>query len=274
MDTQTAATAFLAQARARGLSPKTVEAYQWALSYVRSEELPEDPAQVEDILANAAIRLASESLRDLYCRLRTFHRWTAARFRVPDPTDHVAAPRRSKPFPKALSPTEVQQLLESALTNRDRLLILVPLDTGLRLGETAQLLKSDLGPTIRVLGKGRKVRQVPISQSLTAELLFTGDVDHIWTAARTGLPLTRHGIKTSYKRIFNRARVLGSPHSLRHTFATEYLRNGGDLYRLSRILGHSNTRTTERYLHLVIEDLVAEHRRISPAIPYLTGRTP
>ena len=46
MDTQTAVTAFLSQARARGLSPKTVEAYQWALSYVCGEELPEDPAQV------------------------------------------------------------------------------------------------------------------------------------------------------------------------------------------------------------------------------------
>ena len=99
-------------------------------------------------------------------------------------------------------------------------------------------------------------------------------MDHIWTAARTGQPLTKHGIKTSYKRIFNRARVPGSPRSLRHTFATEYLRNGGDLYRLSRILGHSNTRTTERYLHLVTEDLIAEHRRISPAIPRLTGITP
>ena len=60
------------------------------------------------------------------------------------------------------------------------------------------------------------------------------------------------GIKSVYRRIFALAGVRGSPHSIRHTFATEYLRAGGDLYRLSRILGHSNTRITERYIHLEV----------------------
>ena len=85
---------------------------------------------------------------------------------MPDPTDHVAAPRRTKPLSKALTPTEVQQFLEGALTNRDRLLILVPLDTGMRLGETAQLRKADLGPTICVLGRVGRSGRSPSPQAL------------------------------------------------------------------------------------------------------------
>ena len=271
MDTRTAVTAFLTQAHARGLSPKTLEAYQWATGYIRSGELPEEPGQVENILGLAAQRLAPESLRNLYHRLRTFYRWTSNRYAVPDPTTHVAAPRRPAALPKALNSRQVQQLIGNALTNRDRFLVLVPLDTGLRLAETAQIRKADLGATIRVNGKGAKTREIPISPSLVAGMLLLGDDDHIWTT-RSG-PIHFTGIKTAYRRIFARAGVRGGPHRLRHTFATEYLRAGGDLYRLSRILGHSNVRTTERYLHLVTDDLVAEHRRISPALPYLDQLT-
>jgi integrase/recombinase XerD len=53
-------------------------------------------------------------------------------------------------------------------------------------------------------------------------------------------------------------------HRLRHSFATSYLRNGGDVVRLSETLGHSQLSTTMRYLHLVTEDLAEPHQRLSP----------
>ena len=148
-------------------------------------------------------------------------------------------------------------------------MVLVPLDTGLRLSEVAGLRKSELAEIVRVLGKGSKIRHVPFSADLVDRLRRVGDESHIWTAA-DGAPLSRGGVKTTYRRLFAASGVRGGAHSLRHTFATEYLRGGGDLYRLSRIMGHSTTRITERYLHLLVDDLVEEHRRLSPALKYLS----
>ena len=270
METSSAVAAFMAQAQARGLSHKTIDSYSWALRHVTSETLPTEAGQVETILAQAAPRLAAESLHDLWRVLHTFHRWAKIRFDIPDPTSHVAAPRRGALLPRALSPAELRNLLEVCQSQRNRLLLLVPLDTGLRLAEIASLRKDALRATVRVLGKGAKTREIPISPSLVAQLRSIGEQDFIWTAS-TGTPMSITGIQSVYRRIFALAGVRGGPHALRHTFATEYLRGGGDLYRLSRILGHSNTRITERYLHLVAEDLIEEHRRLSPALPYLAA---
>ena len=274
MDTTAAVDAYIAQAQARYLSPKTVESYRWGLSYISAPCLPDSPEHIEEILARAGRRLAKESLYDLWRCLRTFHRWAGVRYGIPDPTVHVAAPRRAALLPRALSPAHVQALLGSCRGQRDRLLILVPLDTGLRLSEVAAMRQDSVNSTVRVIGKGNKARHVPISPGLAKELRGIGDLAYVWTTGK-GTPMSADGLKTAYRRVFKRAAVRGGPHSLRHTFATEYLRGGGDIYRLSRILGHSTTRVTERYLHLIVDDLLEEHSRISPALPYLaTGDTP
>ena len=268
METITAVDAYIAQARARGLSESTIDAYRWGLSYIRTAELPTAPEDIERILAYASGRLAQESVHNVYRYTKMFFRWAHKRLGVPDPTVDVAAPRHPQLLPRALSETDVKAVLDSCATERNRLLVLVPLDTGLRLSEVAGLRKSELAEIVRVLGKGAKARHVPFSADLVCGLRGLGDERHIWTAD-DGAPLSRAGVKTAYRRIFAASGVRGGAHSLRHTFATEYLRAGGDLYRLSRIMGHSTTRITERYLHLLVDDLVEEHRRLSPALKYL-----
>ena len=271
METGVAVAAYLAQAQARNLSPYTIEAYRWGLSHITAPTLPDRPEEIEEILARAGRRLAPESLHDLWRYLGMFYRWANGRFGVTDPTAGVAAPLRPKLLPRCLSKGEVQALLDSCETERERLLVLVPLDTGLRLAEVAAMRQAHLGEdTVSVLGKGKKMREVPLSRSLAGELQGIGDRRHIWTTAQ-GKPLSTSGIKTVYRRGFARAGLKGGAHRLRHTFATEYLRNGGDLYRLSRILGHSSVAVTQRYLSLVVEDLVDEHTRVSPALRYLAG---
>ena len=173
----------------------------------------------------------------------------------------VEKPKRSKPLPKDLTSAQVHQLLEScrgANARRDRLLILLAVDTGLRFAEIAELHKEDVGPTI------------PVSTEVLSGLLFLGTADLPWVD-QAGYPLSRDGIKAAYRRIFSRAGIKAGPHALRHTFATSYLRRGGDLYRLSRILGHADTKITEVYLHLVNQDLIEEHHRISPAGEFITA---
>ena len=265
---------FLARPKARMWSPRTSESYRWAFGYLNTTAWP-DTETLELLLGLAADRLGPTSLRDVWRRWRAFFRWADRTLGVANPLeriDHTGQvtwlldpPATPDSLPRILSRAQLHDLLDRGCkSRRDRLMVLVCLDMGLRLSEVASLSKPALSPDgVRITGKGRKTRIVPISQDLLTELLFCGSPDHLWLGHRHR-PLSRDGVKTAFRRIFHRAGIPAGPHSLRHTFATEYLRRGGDLYRLSRILGHSDVRTTEIYLHLVSADLVEDHRRVSP----------
>lgn len=157
---------------------------------------------------------------------------------------------------------------------RHRAIILLLLDTGIRAGELTGLdihradLKNNL---INVMGKGSKERQIPISGA-------TGQA--IWlyltqrAESRLGDPLfvTDRGRRLSVYRlgdiietIASRAAVTGATcHRFRHTFAINFLRNGGDVYSLQRILGHSTLQMVKRYLAIAQADINKAHRQASP----------
>jgi len=124
---------------------------------------------------------------------------------------------------------------------------------------------------LKVFGKGRKERLVPFSPELRkrlyrfeqlkakkgirSELVLAGFHDARWEK------------RNSSTSLYRLQRKLGLPtfgwHRLRHTFATNYLRHGGDIVRLSMVLGHTQITTTQRSLHLLTEDLSASHQRVS-----------
>lgn len=160
---------------------------------------------------------------------------------------------------------------------RDEAILMFLFDTGVRVGELSNLRKDDLDMkrrTARVVGKGRKWRTVFFSpqtavtlqrylQRQTAverksEVVFCG-----WR----GRPLTTYGVHQMLALRAERAGVVSrvNPHAFRHTFATNFLRMGGDASSLQRILGHSDISTTIRnYAHLVDEDLSKAHDQFSP----------
>jgi integrase/recombinase XerD len=148
------------------------------------------------------------------------------------------------------------------------------LDTGCRIDEllTAGVEDFDLDNLLlTVVGKGRKQRRVPISIQLR-KLLFrfaqvkqrAGITSDLMFQARDGGEWEHRNARRSFYCLLNR---LGLPqsgfHLLRHTFATQYLRNGGDVVRLSIVLGHSEVSTTMKYLHLLTEDLQRPHQGLS-----------
>jgi site-specific recombinase XerD len=113
---------------------------------------------------------------------------------------------------------------------------------------------------LKVNGKGRKQREVPLGRhSRTALRRYItryrrpkDKAEKRVFLSRTGTPLTLSGLDQIIREIASRARIKGAhAHRFRHTFACQYLVNGGDVYKLSRLMGHSSVKITERYLGAV-----------------------
>lgn len=174
------------------------------------------------------------------------------------------------------SPTQIQALLtfkpKGKNQARAHMICCVLLDAGLRISEALAIRPEDIdldNLLIRVTGKGNKQRLVPVSLELR-KLLFRWLQQYPKSYAfgtQTGTRLSVRNFQRDFKSIcvqLGIADVRCSPHTLRHTFAVSYLRAGGNLFYLSKILGHTNVRTTERYLQsLQIDDLQAVHDKFS-----------
>lgn len=192
-----------------------------------------------------------------------------------DPTELLESPQLPQHLPEYLTVEEVDALENSIdlTTNeghRNRAIIEVFFSCGLRVSELTNLKLHDLfldQHFIRVLGKGRKERLVPISDKAIHELnlWFTdrchwpvkpGEEDYVFLNRR-GHHLTRTMILIMVKRLGEAAGIQKtiSPHTLRHSFATALLRGGADLRVIQELLGHADLGTTEIYTHLDNESL-------------------
>lgn len=158
---------------------------------------------------------------------------------------------------------------------RNKVIIFLLLDTGLRASELIGLKIKDVDLRNREIevigGKGGKDRFVYISAK-TAKLLWrylatrrdTGKHDPLLTA-RIGLAISVRGLELMLSRLGKKAGVKDCyPHRFRHTFAISYLRNGGDIVTLQRLLGHSDPAMTFRYLAIAEADMRRRHQSASP----------
>lgn len=276
-----AADLFIAAKAAEGASPRTLEWYRMIVGRaVRrfGADRPVDRVSAAELrvwLLELRDTLAPESIAGYVRGLKAFGNWCAAEELATAPgfralrRPHV--PRRLiAPF----SDAELQRLLALA-EPRERALVFLLLDTGLRLAEVASLRVGDLRPdgTIRVMGKGATERIVPLGTTARRALLRyvadrppVGPADPLFVGRRGGV-LGRRGIQVAIARLGRRAGVgtRCSPHTFRHTFARGYLVNGGDVFSLQQILGHATLDMVRRYVTLSETDLVARHRAASPA---------
>lgn len=178
---------------------------------------------------------------------------------------------RSRPY-KRPGKRESDHAVPTALRNRAIVLLLV--DTGIRASELCNLKISDVDLKNRrvvVFGKGSKERSLPISATTAKAIwkyLASRDSDSVhaplFTTTR-GRNLTRHALLDLLDRLGQRAGVPHvHPHRFRHTFAIHFLRNGGNAYELQMALGHTTLEMVKTYLTLAQTDLEAAHRRASP----------
>jgi site-specific recombinase XerD len=167
---------------------------------------------------------------------------------------------------------ETQHSIPTA--DRNRAIILVLLDTGIRASELCalQIHQVDLGNRrLRVFGKGNKERTIPFSartgQAIWKYLATRGDdlADNFLFATSNDGPINRHDLRKILVRIGKRAGLEGvNVHRFRHTFAINYLRNGGDPWSLQMMLGHSTMEMVKNYLALAQADLEKNHKIASP----------
>jgi len=256
---------FLRQRRSLGRRPKTVANYRYILEALAREvrRMPEDPEPIEQFLGG--LSLAPESRYDFWRVLRTFFGWCAARHGTANPMEEIPAPQRDRGYPRSLTESQVQRVFQSCLDKTDLGLVALALDTGARVGEISGAGKGDIGTsTVHLDGKTGR-REVPISQEVRRLLLALGDGDRLWVG-RKG-PLTRSGVELRFRRVLARAGISppkAGPHVLRHTFGRLYIKNGGNVVHLQRILGHASIETTMIYVQMQTADLVQAHRDVSP----------
>jgi integrase/recombinase XerC len=239
-------------------------------------------AELRAWLLELRATLAPESIAGYVRGLKAFGNWCAA--------EELAAAagfrglRRPKVPHRLIAPfsdPELRSLLALA-DERERALALVLLDTGLRLSELASLRVGDVRPdgTLHDMGKGAKERIVPIGASArralvrylgTRTVVVAGDP---LFCGRWGPALTARGIQLAIARLGRRAAVgtRCSPHTFRHTFARGYLVNGGDVFSLQQILGHTTLDMVRRYVYFVSFETVRRlHAAASPADGLLIG---
>ena len=286
---------YRAALRVAGRSPRTIRWYGEMLDeFVAFVERDGGRATLDDLhpavarrwlLAAQASRarpLAPASLAGRVRTLRAFGSWVTREFELTShPLAGLPVPRVPQLIVPSLRETDLHELLRATETSahpeRDRAIVLLLLDTGLRVSEAAGLRIGDVDLVegrATVMGKGARQRMVPIGrrtrQALRRILAPRGQIeaaDPLFIAADGGA-LTAHGIQQVFRRLARRVTLSArcSPHVLRHTFARSFLRNGGDVFSLQRILGHSprSLQVTRRYLDLDDDDLRAVHRNVSP----------
>ena len=184
-----------------------------------------------------------------------------------------------------LTRTEIIRLLDACAGGnnpaRDRAILLMLLDTGIRASEIGSLRVRDFNLPERrllVMGKGRKERVLRISpRTLSALEIYLAQRGihmskstaksgraHLFVTEK-GVPISRDALRLMLERLGRRASVPNvHPHRFRHTFAINFLRNGGNIYTLQRFLGHTTLEMVRRYLKIAQVDLDADHDKASP----------
>jgi integrase/recombinase XerD len=220
--------------------------------------------------------------------IRSFFSFLSAEGILADnPTDGLASPRVGKMLPKAISPNEVDELLEQPCkratpeARRDRAMLELMYATGMRVTELVSLDLENISvdgknPFVRCTGKGAKERIIPIHEQATeavAEyltearpLLVRNKNEKALFVNRRGERLTRQGFWLILKGYAKAANLRDdvTPHTLRHSFATHMLRGGMPLRHVQEMLGHANISTTQVYTHLATEHVREAYEKAHP----------
>jgi len=271
----------------RNVSPNTVRGYRVDLEQFASFF----PGTAADGLGHEDLRrylahlggqkIKKSSISRKLSAIRSFFAFLLRQEKIArDPSRLLSTPKQDKRLPKVLTVDDALRLLnapDSGETDflRDRAILETLYSTGIRVSELIGMDHGDINRhdrLIRIRGKGRKERIVPIGkQALEA-------ID-VWcmkkpAAAQDGAVFTNHSgkrltVRTVQRIVANYRKKLGlshsaSPHTLRHSYATHLLESGADLRSIQELLGHASLSTTQRYTHLNLDTLMETYDKAHP----------
>jgi len=264
------------------VSPATVSWYTHALKWLPSEA----PTQTE--LKETVLRMRELGLKETGCNaairaINAYLHWASDNERKCGPgCTHPRMSRLKEPenILPALTEAEVRAIVAwkpragNYHERRVHLLALLLLDTGCRISEALAVRIADIdldNLLIKLNGKGSKQRLVPFSFSLRRVICrfikdFTRQPEALLISTREGGPVRRISALRSVQRLCVSlgftppSRTL---HAFRHTFALNYLRRGGSVFHLQKVLGHSSLEMTRRYANLSTADLQAAHEKVT-----------
>ncbi len=314
---------YLADHEGGNRSPKTLQWHQTSLGFLHTflEEEREitlvgeiDAADISAWFVHLRKtpgshgRARSERTVQTYARsARAFFHWLLRREVIEhNPFDRVVFPKTGKPIIRIIEPEEFEKLLLACTppgelgsladraAARNRAILWLLYDTGIRLSELCNLCLSDFDRKhgmIVVKGKGNKERRIALGNNCLRNLLYYLDRHRPdeaelaeWGSAgeihmflsETRLPLSTNGVSLLFKRIRQRAGITDkriSPHIFRHSFAVRYLVLGNDPFSLQELLGHEDLATVRFYMHMNDELIQEQKRKYSPG-DHLPTRMP
>lgn len=216
------------------------------------------------------LKEADKTIARKIVSIRTFFDFLMKEKRINvNPCEKIESPKLRKSLPKTLNFEEINKLLDlnpkTALEYRNRAMIELMYATGLRVSELVNLELNDINVKdnyIRVYGKGKKERIVPMAEittnilneyiSVYRDSLLKGYLTDKVFISSYGKGITRQAFFKILKKIAKEQGIEKdfSPHTLRHSFATHLLEYGADLRSIGEMLGHENIKTTQIYTHL------------------------
>lgn len=272
---------------AKGCSPNTITCYRYYLqpfidflAHCGVKDLDEvKPQHIRRwLIYRRQQGLSEKTVHNSFTFSAVFWRWCVReRLTENNPFATLEKPKVPPKLKPALTPEQVEQILNACegkhwLHLRDRALVLLLLDTGLRIHEAHRLTVADAKQNcLLIRGKGGKQRVVFLSHEVRLAITrylkacprHLAESSPLWQGEKGALTLD--GLKNAIKAIGRRAGItpLGA-HAFRRTFATWSLRNGIDLEHLRQLMGHSDYSVLRQYLALVEADLKQAHAQHSP----------
>ncbi|MFC1871896.1 tyrosine-type recombinase/integrase [Chloroflexota bacterium] len=227
--------------------------------------------------------LSASSVHGHVRTLRAFFSWLVAEgISETNPAKDLKPPKVYQKVVSTLTDDEIRAILAVFMpmnpsNARNQTIFMLMIDTGLRMGELINLKMDDVHMNeglLKVIGKGKKERIVPMGSNAQRALQrylfryrpkpFSQGIDNVFLSVM-GKQLTDNSVKLIFSRLAKRSGVARlHAHLCRHTFAVNYIMNGGDLSSLKEILGHTTFEMVNHYLHFTRSQITAQHRKYSP----------
>lgn len=269
---------FLGDRPIEAITRKDLQAYQAHLM-ARQERFAGHPSRPQE-----PGRLSLFTVRSYMRTVRRLFSWLTDEGYLPaNPAHKLKLPKTGTPEPKAIDVNDYYKLLaatagDTPQERRDRAICMFLYDTGCRVGGLVGLRLDDLDlekGRARITEKGRKTRLAflnpPTVAALQSWLSVRPDCNLPWVFLSMGIhgigQLLPNGVGQMLKRLKQKAGIKGpcNPHSFRHAFACGFLRRGGEISALAKIMGHTSVDVTFRFYGIwAVADLQEKHRRYSP----------